>query len=287
MRPILCLAAALIAAAPAWAQTSAPEWAEYVRVQQAEGRMRTERNPADAPYSNADLIRDFREIMLYSEYVQQDGIYTPGRAAQPLEKRTGPVRLSIVGETLTRTDLVQINDVAARLSRVTGLQVSRDEANPNIQIMVLTRDEMLTEADRLEAVGEEATAYELRHGLTDAICAAYSFGPLDHDGDQAYTIVIPAELTGILRQSCFEEELGQAFGPNADFDGARPSVFNDDEEFSLLTEHDEYLFRMLYDPRLKPGMTERQVMRLLPAILADLRPEGGKTAATMTRRSQK
>ena len=35
---------------------------------------------------------------------------------------------------------------------------------------------------------------------------------------------------------------------------ARPSVFNDDEEFAFLTRHDELLLKMLYDPRLRPGM---------------------------------
>ncbi|MEL7179999.1 MAG: DUF2927 domain-containing protein, partial [Pseudomonadota bacterium] len=36
--------------------------------------------------------------------------------------------------------------------------------------------------------------------------------------------------------------------------GARPSIFNDDDEFALLTTHDELLLRMLYDARLQTGM---------------------------------
>ena len=41
----------------------------------------------------------------------------------------------------------------------------------------------------------------------------------------------------------------------SDSPGARPSIFNDDEEFALLTRHDELLLQMLYDPRLTPGLT--------------------------------
>ena len=47
---------------------------------------------------------------------------------------------------------------------------------------------------------------------------------------------------------------------------ARPSVFNDDSEFALLTRHDELLLGMLYDPALSPGMDEhdaRPVIRQL------------------------
>ena len=39
---------------------------------------------------------------------------------------------------------------------------------------------------------------------------------------------------------------------------ARPSLFNDDLEFALLTEHDAVLLRMLYDPRLRPGHDRRR-----------------------------
>ena len=49
---------------------------------------------------------------------------------------------------------------------------------------------------------------------------------------------------------------------------ARPSLFNDSLEFALLTEHDAILLRMLYDPRLRPGMTAGEVRPLLPAIAA-------------------
>ena len=40
-----------------------------------------------------------------------------------------------------------------------------------------------------------------------------------------------------------------------DSDAARPSIFNDDDEFAYLTSHDEQLLQMLYDPRLSIGMT--------------------------------
>ncbi|MCQ8205510.1 DUF2927 domain-containing protein, partial [Vibrio parahaemolyticus] len=71
------------------------------------------------------------------------------------------------------------------------------------------------------------------------------------------------------RLSCVHEEMAQAMGLPNDSPDARPSLFNDDLEFALLTDHDAVLLRMLYDPRLRPGMTAAQARPLLPAIARD------------------
>ena len=83
-------------------------------------------------------------------------------------------------------------------------------------------------------------------------------------------ILIKAETAGILRESCAHEEFAQALGPGNDFDGARPSIFNDDQEFALLTAHDEMILRVLYDPRLRPGMTRAEGMPIARAIITGL-----------------
>ncbi|MEL6792451.1 MAG: DUF2927 domain-containing protein, partial [Pseudomonadota bacterium] len=53
----------------------------------------------------------------------------------------------------------------------------------------------------------------------------------------------------------------------------RPSLFNDTNEFALMTLHDEYLMQILYDDRLSPGMEVEDVEPLLDQIIADIRPE--------------
>jgi hypothetical protein len=58
-----------------------------------------------------------------------------------------------------------------------------------------------------------------------------------------------------MRASCIEEELAQAMGLPNDCDEANPSIFNDDQEYALLTRSDEVLLKMLYSPTLASGMT--------------------------------
>ena len=53
---------------------------------------------------------------------------------------------------------------------------------------------------------------------------------------------------------------------------ARPSIINDDQEFALLTRHDEYLLRILYDPRLEYGMTAAEGMPVVRRIVEEIGP---------------
>ncbi|WP_372802367.1 DUF2927 domain-containing protein, partial [Paracoccus seriniphilus] len=45
---------------------------------------------------------------------------------------------------------------------------------------------------------------------------------------------------------------------------------NDDEEFALLTRHDELLLQILYDPRLRPGMTAAEATPIVRSIATEL-----------------
>jgi hypothetical protein len=47
---------------------------------------------------------------------------------------------------------------------------------------------------------------------------------------------------------------------------ARPSIFNDDDEFATLTSMDAVMLQILYNPRLLPGMTLDQARPYLYEI---------------------
>ena len=49
------------------------------------------------------------------------------------------------------------------------------------------------------------------------------------------------------------------------------SAFNDDVQMGFLDVFDQYILNILYDPRIRPGMTRDEVRALLPAIIPDAR----------------
>ena len=99
--------------------------------------------------------------------------------------------------------------------------------------------------------------------------AAFATGS-DANTYTAAVAVIRAENPGLLRLSCIHEELAQGLGLANDSPAARPSIFNDDDEYALLTRHDELLLRMLYDPRLRPGMSAAEAAPMVRQIATEL-----------------
>ena len=98
-------------------------------------------------------------------------------------------------------------------------------------------------------------------------------------------VVIGSETRGILRRACLHEEIVQSLGLANDHPDVRPSIFNDDGEFALLTEHDEHLLRILYDPRLEIGMTAEEAMPIVRRIVAGIplgRPAARLAAGAVT-----
>ncbi|WP_299396473.1 DUF2927 domain-containing protein [Pelagibius sp.] len=68
-------------------------------------------------------------------------------------------------------------------------------------------------------------------------------------------------------QHCVVEELTQMLGLMNDNDGVHPSIFNDQNEFDSLTEHDVWLLQMLYDPVMEGGMTKDEAERVARSII--------------------
>jgi hypothetical protein len=245
----------------------------------ATGRMRRETAPNDAPYTVDDLVRNFERVALYDEYVDVNGRFVRSETPAVLRRWDRPVRVGVMtGPSTSATEAARDRaNVAAftwRLGRLTGLDMSVSEgADVNFLVLFMNSSERTAFADQVAARYPEfapAVVSALRDTPLDTFCTAYAFGdPGNRAVYSAVMVLIRAEHPPLTRLSCVHEEMAQAMGLPNDSPDARPSLFNDSLEFALLTEHDEILLRMLYDPRLKTGMTAAEVRPLLPAIARD------------------
>jgi hypothetical protein len=266
------------------------EDAYYARLEtdlRAAGFMRTDRAPRDARFTNADLVRNFQLIALYSEYGRTAERFVRERSETVLSKWTGPVRVGLVfGRSVPderrATDTADVTGFMARLAALTGLDIrlsSAGGAPPNFVVIFANRaerTEIAAEIARTNRDADPAFLDSLANSPTSEICYVNTFWDAEQPGRTIFAVaVIKDETAGLMRLSCVHEELTQALGLGNDDERVRPSIFNDDEEFALLTEHDEYLLRMLYHPDLRPGMDAEEVAPLLPGIVAALRPEPG------------
>ncbi|MFT3975301.1 MAG: DUF2927 domain-containing protein [Amaricoccus sp.] len=269
----------------------------YAGVEQqlfAAGRLRQDPAPPDAPFSNDDLIRDFVHIALYDEYTDVNGRFMHEERPAPIRRWETPVRVSVMtGASESPEDAARDRgNVAAftqRLAHLTGRDIAlSDGTSPNFLVLFMTSAERQAFADQVHSTYPDfapAVVTALRNASVDDFCITYTFW--DKTNSSVYSavfVLIRAEHPAFTKMSCVQEEMSQAMGLPNDSPEARPSLYNDDLEFAVLTEHDAILLRMLYDPRLKPGMTAAEVLPLLPAIAADARAaeerDSGVTVAT-------
>ncbi|MEP3048500.1 MAG: DUF2927 domain-containing protein [Roseibium sp.] len=83
--------------------------------------------------------------------------------------------------------------------------------------------------------------------------------------------VIVADEGEFLFRRCLVEEVLQGLGPMNDDENLTHSVFNDSSRHSRFTVFDQIILNMLYDPRIKPGMSSTQTREVLPLVVRDAR----------------
>ncbi len=273
----LCAGAATLLTLTACAPPSAgPELADlYGRAEilyRTEAKFRTEYDPIDAPIDAQALERNFLKLAFNSEeQVIDNKTIVPGGTVQLL-RWSSDVTYSSIGISLA--DSRHLDALALRIGGVIGRDViaTDDLAGADVKIWMLNGREraLLREnvADRFgESLGGFITAWTRRPELP--CIGMISTDPKD-DSLSVGLIFVKAELSGNFRRACITEEFTQVFGLINDDPQARPSIFNDDQEFIELTRHDEYLLKVLYDPRLRAGMTEAEARPLVRRIVQDI-----------------
>ena len=219
------------------------------------------RGHADDPaLTNERILANLIEVVFGSEFV--------GEEADFVRKWDGPMRIAIYAKDPARyRDLVLPH--LQRHHELTGLDielVDSQSAGENAHILILGREQFYAYANDHLGAGKDPR--------TNSFLACYGFFKAGDGGriSEAFA-VMPSFIGEDEMRSCVVEEVTQVMGlPNDSFDIA-PSIFNDDDEYRDLTWQDELFLRVLYDPRIKPGMDPPAFEAAARRIIAELRPE--------------
>ena len=248
----------------------------------AQGLLRRDGGGPDSAFDAEALTRDFVEIALFDEYRETaSGQLVQSATSSQLRRWAEPVRIGVtfgagVPEATRRKDLEDIARYAERLSRAADHPVElTDPADANFHVLVLGETERLAAAPQLRALVPRISDASIRTATDiprSIYCLALAFSEPGRFTYAGAIAIVRAEHPDLTRLSCYHEEIAQGLGLANDSPTARPSIFNDDEEFALLTWHDELLLRILYDPRLTPGMTAVQAAPVVRRIAEELLP---------------
>ncbi|MBZ8133499.1 DUF2927 domain-containing protein [Afifella sp. IM 167] len=206
--------------------------------------------------TDRQLSESFRKAVLGAEYASW------GYDARVVKKFSGPVRVYI--DNLSRYDRRRevMAFVASLPRQISGLRLvtARQRWQANYRIHVVDRAQY---APLVRAIYRQPRMRAPGRCLVRVVNGAHGITGAD--------AVIVADEGDYLFHRCLVEEVLQGLGPLNDDDTLADSVFNDTTRFTTFTRHDRMILNMLYDPRIRAGMNRREVERVLPAVLRDVR----------------
>ena len=185
-----------------------------------------------------------------------------------IRKYDVPVR--VFADGLNRPDRkAQLANVVADIGqRVQHLDIAMADSSAGANVVVkLVRDRDLFRTITAFYGGERAR--EIRSSL-DPQCLS-GFRKNDKFEIEHSDVFLTVDNGDFVFLDCAYEELLQSLGPINDTSSVPWTMFNDNVSMGYFDVYDQYLLNLLYDPRIKVGMTIDEVRAVLPEVLADVR----------------
>jgi hypothetical protein len=253
-RSVLSWAVAI--ALTALAQDVLPQPSAAAEVPAVASRQRNEKRI----FADSEIIEGFMKTAFGAEY------HLAGRVDR-IRKYSAPVRVFADGARADRkAQLAKIvSDIAAKLQH---LDIAMTSNNEEANVLVkLVRDRELYRTIMAFYGGERAR--EIRSSL-DPQCLS-GFRKNERFEIEHSDVILTVDNGDFVFFDCAYEELLQSLGPINDTSTVPWTMFNDNVSMGYFDIYDQYILNLLYDPRIKAGMTVQDVKVVLPEVLADVR----------------
>lgn len=186
----------------------------------------------------------------------------------------GIVPLTIVN--VARRDRTrEVVDFVALLNRSVGnLRIEIEPAEPPAGPAGSTRPRavvfLVDRADYREVIRRTLPKGHDTRFLERQDCSAVVGGPDPYRLGQAMIYLVADEGDEKFHH-CLVEEITQSLGPVNDDRSLTDSIYNDYNAVQGFQRFDWFILNMLYDERIRPGMTRAEARRVLPAAIATAR----------------
>jgi hypothetical protein len=212
-------------------------------------------------FTDGEIVDGFLKTAFGAEY------HLAGRVDR-IRKYDAPVR--VFADGVNRADrqaqLAKIVDDIA--SRVQHLDIAMADSGEDANVVVkLVRDRDLYRT--MSAFYGSERAREMKSSL-DPQCLS-GFRKNEKYEIEHSDVILTVDNGDFIFFDCAYEELLQSLGPINDTSTIPWTMFNDSVQMGYFDVYDQYLLNILYDPRIRPGMTVAEVRAVLPEVLADVR----------------
>jgi hypothetical protein len=212
-------------------------------------------------FSDAEIIDGFFKVTFGAEFHVAGGV-------DRIRKYDGPVLVYVDNRAEPNRSAEVAAVVADIRSRIRDLDIATTGRREDAQIVVsLVRDRDLALAIRtLYGIDR---ARRIQRSLEPQCLSGFR---KDENSRILHSdVLIVADAGEFVFYDCIYEELLQSLGPINDDTTVPWTMFNDDVQMGFFDLYDQYLLNILYDRRIRPGMTRAQVEALLPEVLPQVR----------------
>ena len=212
-------------------------------------------------FTDSEIIDGFFKTAFGAEF------HLAGRVDR-IRKYDVPVRVFADGANRPGRKAQLAKVVADIGRRIQHLDIAMATTIDNANVVVtLVRDRDLFQTVR-RLYGEQR-AREIRSSL-DPQCLS-GFRKNENSEIEHSDVILPVDKGDFVFLDCAYEELLQSLGPINDTSSVPWTMFNDNVSMGFFDVYDQYILNVLYDPRIKAGMTVAEVKAVLPDVLADVR----------------
>jgi hypothetical protein len=254
LRPVLQLVLGLTVIAAdglVWQQVAAAEIPGIASRQRAEKKT----------FTDSEIIDGFLKTAFGAEY------HLAGRVDR-IRKYDAPVRVFADGAKRSNRKAQLAKVVADIAARVQHLDIAMADSSEGANVIVkLVRDRDLNRT--ISTFYGTDRAREIRSSL-DPQCLS-GFRKNEKYEIEHSDVILTVDNGDFIFFDCAYEELLQSLGPINDTNSVPWTMFNDSVQMGFFDVYDQYLLNILYDPRIRPGMTVQEVKAVLPQVLADVR----------------
>jgi hypothetical protein len=211
-------------------------------------------------FTDSEIVEGFFKTAFGAEY------HLAGRVDR-IRKYDGPVRVFADGNRADRK--VQLAKIVADIgARVRHLDIAMTEKSDEANVLVkLVRDRDLNRT--ITTFYGRERAREIRTSL-DPQCLS-GFRKNEQYEIEHSDVILTVDNGDFVFFDCAYEELLQSLGPINDTSSVPWTMFNDNVSMGFFDVYDQYILNVLYDPRIKAGMTVQDVKAVLPDVLGDVR----------------
>ena len=212
-------------------------------------------------FTDEEIIDGFFRVVFGAEFHVAGGV-------DRIRKYEGPV-LVYVDNRAEPNRSTQVTAVVADIrSRIRDLDIATTGRREDAQIVVsLVRDRDL--ALSIRTLYGIDRARRIQRSLEPQCLSGFR---KDENSRILHSdVLIVADAGEFVFYDCIYEELLQSLGPINDDTTVPWTMFNDDVQMGFFGMYDQYLLNILYDTRIRPGMTRAEVQALLPAVLPAVR----------------